>query len=175
MKCKSVLSYVVFYAGCSLLLGGCKGVKESLGSTDWRRKSAVSVLVAEKQVGWLKYQLYFKPQDPKGKNQIVVSLRVINTENNVSPLRRISNNIEAYSTYYEYLLNSAKNDFILQTATYELYPKWFAFENNYNAFPFEVLNVGFEDNALRKKDVPLTLLFTDRVFSHNVVSLKITK
>ena len=55
----------------------------------------------------------------------------------------------------------------------ELYPVYYAFENNYDAFPFETINVGFEYD-LRKNGINslknLQLIYTDKIFSHSTIS-----
>jgi hypothetical protein len=136
-------------------------------------------LVAEQNTDWLKYKIYVLPADTnrerarKTKENLVLSIMVINMKDNASPLRKLCTSLDDYNQYYEYLLNGCKNDIVIHAGKRELYPVYYAFENNYDAFPFETINVGFEYD-LKKNGLSslknLQLVYTDKIFSHGTVS-----
>jgi hypothetical protein len=170
------------------------GLLVCFGSCHTQRQFSNTPLVASKTLlatcdkGWLRYKIYQLPIDKqttkkskqsKNSHPLVFSIMIINQENGDSPLRRICGSLEQYNALYEYLLNQAKNDLALVSGTNVLYPSYCSFENNYNAFPFETLNVGFSADALARykvrKSVPVRLLYMDRVFAHDTVTCDINK
>jgi len=122
-------------------------------------------VLADRSRDWLRYEIYRLP-DTKGNNSIRLSIRVINTRDNTSPLRRVCTNLEDYNTCYEYLLNRAKNDIWLESRSGARYPVYYAFENNYNAFPFETINLGY---SCPDKKHDYRLVFVDRVFARDTL------
>ncbi|GAA4450457.1 hypothetical protein [Rurimicrobium arvi] len=116
-----------------------------------------------------RYEVY---QLPSGKETLALSLRIVNVAGTQSPLRMLSGNIEQYSTYYEYLLNRAAADFRLVCDKEELAPAAYSVENNYNAFPFETINISFYTGRKARSRKRKVLLFADNVFSHQVIWMK---
>jgi len=52
-----------------------------------------------------------------------------------------------------------------------LYPVAYSFENNYNAFPFETINVGFKfSKGIKAGTKDLQLIYDDKVFARDTVS-----
>lgn len=138
-------------------------------------------LIAEYANGWLHYKVYLLPGSSAGltgkqKENLTLSIMVVNIKDNTSPLRKRCTSLDEYNHYYEYLLNSCKDDIVVRDGKKELYPVYYAFENNYDAFPFETINIGFEYD-LRKKGLSslhkLQLIYTDKVFSQAVVNCKL--
>lgn len=123
---------------------------------------------------WLRYKIYLLPEDEAvGRKQKVragvkLSIRVINMHDNSSPLRRLCGDLQDYNTYYEYLLNGAKEEIYLQGKQGLKYPVYYAFENNYNAFPFETINLGYAFSG-REQLKDYQLVFIDRVFSKDTI------
>lgn len=131
------------------------------------------ILVDERSKGWLKYQVYLLPEDIAGKEQdkMMLSIRVINMENNTSPLRRLCTSLDDYNEYYEYLLNHCKEDITVSAGGALLYPVSYSFENNYNAFPFETINVGYRYKAGKEKyKGGVALTYNDKVFAHDTIN-----
>jgi len=165
---------------CLLLLAFC-----GLAACHTARQTATMVkektLIAEYANDWLRYWVYLLPGDNselagKQKENLRLSIMVVNMKDNTSPLRKRCTNLDEYNQYYEYLLNSCKNDIVVRDGKKELYPVYYAFENNYDAFPFETINIGFEYD-LRKKGLSslhkLQLIYTDKVFSQAVINCKL--
>ncbi len=130
--------------------------------------------------GWVKYNIYILTNEAwqkkplKNKKQIILSIRIINAEDNISPLRRQGRSLEQYNVLYEYLLNQAKNDLVLISGNSIAYPVYYSFENNYNAVPFETINVGYDISSMahksKKRGVSMRLLYMDKIFSHDTLS-----
>jgi hypothetical protein len=160
-----------------MTLWGCTASKHI--STIQNKKTQI----AEYSKGDLKYKLYQMPNDlsdKKSKNKkklrsVKLSLMIINMKDNSSPLRRLCTDINQYNIYYEYLLNTAKNELYLRTADKINYPVYYSFENNYNAFPFETINVGYALEHFDKKHTETTLVFVDRVFSKDTLFFNLSK
>lgn len=113
-----------------------------------------------------------KKQQNKTDKNIKLSIMVVNmNSDNASPLRRLCSNLEEYNIKNEYLLNSAKNDIYLVASDNTIkYPVYYAFENNYNAFPFETINVGYAfKNNETKKMKKIKLVYIDRIFSNDSI------
>lgn len=134
------------------------------------------VQVAQFKKGDLSYEIYRQPlagenmqATAKGKqNTIRLSIRIINKAGNVSPLRAVSANYEKYNINNEYLLNGAKNDIMLLVKGLVIYPSYYSFENNYNAFPFETINLGYSLTTQQRK-LPVELIFVDKVFTQDSI------
>lgn len=133
-------------------------------------------LIGETEKGWLKYKFYLMPADNvaskvKGKSKnVVFSIQVINMQDATSPLRKLCSNLDDYNIYYEYLLNQTKNDLTLTSGKSISYPVYYAFENNYNAFPFETINVGYSlDKGGRSRKTTKSLLYVDKIFAHDTI------
>lgn len=162
-RCMGVLCIV-----SAILTGGCMSHKQMSSSGN-----ADNILLGEYRKGWIKYQVYQMPletstQSPARKKieTVKLSIRVINTEDGTSPLRKRCGSLEEYNTYYEYLLNGAKEDIVLLQASKVFYPVFYAFENNYNVVPYETINVGYVKKRARRKNAEhAQLLFNDKVFS----------
>ena len=146
---------------------------------------AEKTLIASRTKGWLKYNIYQMPLDSqalrshKRNRPLIFSIRIINMENDVSPLRRISSSLKQYDVFYEYLLNQTKNDLALVSGTTVVYPSYYSFENSYNVFPFETVNVGFSAEVIAqskfKKSEPVRLLYADKVFAHDTLTCDVKK
>ena len=146
------------------LLTGCHATKTITGTGKTEK-----VLLGEFTRDWLKYRLYLMPEKSgqMGHNKVMqLSIMVENMMDNASPLRKLCTNLDDYNTYYEYLLNGAKNEIYLQSAKSISYPISYSFENNYNVFPFETINVGYRTPD-RKKGTQL--VYIDRVFSRDTL------
>jgi hypothetical protein len=151
-------------------LSGCAGTKRTAVNTE---KYQVSGL----DINGLSYKVFVLPQQPgpnesrhKGSSRnLIFSITVTNTLDNTSPLRKISGDLDQYNTYYEYLLNRCKENLVLKNGNELAYPVYYSFENNYNAFPFETINVGYRLKPLHKNNA-LTLQFTDLVFAHDTLN-----
>jgi len=119
----------------------------------------------------LQYNLYLLPADSVSVPYTRFSIRVLSTTDNFSPLRRLCRNLQEYNTYYEYLLNGAAQDLLLVDRGQILYPVSYSFENNYNAFPFETINVGYRygRQPRRPKKRDLKMIYTDRVFAQDTI------
>ncbi|XZF15210.1 hypothetical protein ACTHGU_03665 [Chitinophagaceae bacterium MMS25-I14] len=137
------------------------------------------VLLGERSKGWLKYQVYLLPNDSARKvannpDYMRLSIMVINMENNTSPLRRLCTSLDDYNGYYEYLLNHCKEDITVSAGGALLYPVSYSFENNYNAFPFETINVGYRYGIRKKKhSTDVLLTYNDKVFSHDTINFNL--
>ena len=163
-----------------LFLSGC-AMNRTATQGGWVAKKT---LIRECDKGWLQYKVYVMPprdsmvvvgHKRKQKVPLVMSIMIINTQTGASPLRAISGNLEEYNTYYEYLLNQAKNDFILFKGTSPEYPVYYAFENNYNVFPFETINIGYPGSVRPslKELKKMNLLYLDKVFSHDTLLMNL--
>jgi len=171
MKDRHYQTSIVF-AGLLLtvILAGCSGPRHASVAQD--REA-----LAQYSRPGLQYNLYLLPEDSataRGKKAAPYarfSIRVINTADNASPLRRLCHNLDEYNTYYEYLLNRALNDLQLIDNGAILYPVSYSFENNYNAFPFETINVGYRIDLrqARKKKHALKMVYADRVFAQDTI------
>lgn len=134
-------------------------------------------MVSELTRDWLRFNVYTIPQSltqqhhsrKSGTSQIIFSIRITNMKDNASPLRKICGDLEQYNTYYEYLLNQCKDQLSLQSGNEIAYPVYYAFENNYNSFPFETINVGYRFKARRDGLENARLVFIDRVFTHDTL------
>lgn len=131
--------------------------------------------IAEFTKGDVRYEVYQiqKEAPTKSKSKILnLSIRLINVGANVSPLRAISKDLEQYSANYEYFLNHAQQDVFLRIKNEPVFPKYYFFENNYNAFPFDVINVGFAIGAQQiKKGVQL--VFVDKLLTRDSIFFNI--
>ena len=148
--------------------------------TTTRPVTTTSELVGTANREWLTYQVYRLPTEKS--NQPVdkklathmYSIRVVNTGDNTSPLRKLSNDLAEYNTYYEYLLNGCKDDISLSgNSGFTAYPVYYAFENNYNAFPFETINVGYTISKKQSREKNMRLVFVDRLFAHDTISISL--
>ena len=132
--------------------------------------------IAQFKKGDLSYEVYRQyatgenmqmAADPK-QSPVRISIRIINKGGNVSPLRAISGNYETYNINNDYLLNGAKNDIMLFVKGRLIYPSYYCFENNYNAFPFETINLGYSLTTKQRKS-PVQLIFVDKVFTQDSI------
>jgi hypothetical protein len=155
----------------SLFAAGCSSSKHAaVNSKD-------KVLLAERDAGWLKYKVYLQPATDTAANKkrprnMQLSIMVINMHDNTSPLRKIVTDLEQYNICYEYLLNRCKDDLHLYDHGKVLYPIAYSFENNYNAFPFETINVGYRYDLNKRKNrhmQGLVLEYADRVFAKDTI------
>jgi hypothetical protein len=161
---------------CWLLIAAACGSNKHVTTNNTKKQ------IAEYSVDWLKYKIYLLPQDTAGSKKhrnradknIKLSIMVINMKDNFSPLRKLCSDIDQYNIYNEYLLNGAKNEIYLQTGTDINYPVYYAFENNYNAFPFETINVGYKLIHKKKDHSEPKLVFVDRVFSKDTITFNLT-
>jgi hypothetical protein len=162
-------------SGCLLIL-----LLLNLYSCTGSRKHAYNTITAKKQLATcvrpgLQYELYQLPPDTaslaKAGPYTKFSIRVINTDDNASPLRRLCRNLDEYNTYYEYLLNGAPEDLQLIDNGTVLYPVSYSFENNYNVFPFETINVGYRyaPKKHKRRSGELKMIYTDRVFARDTI------
>lgn len=154
----------------SILMTSCTTNKKTVSVNNDK------VLLTERSAGWLKYKVYLLPateMSRKGANNMMLSIQVINMQDNTSPLRKICADLDQYNTYYEYLLNRCKEDLLLYWKGEILYPVSYSFENNYNAFPFETINVGYKYDLNKKRNKrmkDLKLAYTDRVFAQDTIT-----
>jgi len=172
-----------------ILLGGVLGaLATSFGCSSPRRTTRAWVsqktLIKEREKGVFRYKVYIMPNQNQAKTRafskkskvpLVLSIRVINKDGGVSPLRGICQDLRQYSILYEYLLNAAKNDFVLLNGNEFEYPIYYSFENNYNAFPFETINIGYSGsvNPSATQLKKLRLLYMDKIFSHDTLLLNL--
>ena len=164
-----IAGYVICVLGC-LFMASCGSGRKAAQQPAAVNAGARSVLLAEVDKGWLKYRIYQNTDTVaiKGDQILRLSIRIINTSDNTSPLRKLCSNLTDYNTYYEYLLNSAKNELVLSDAKAVFnYPVAYSFENNYDAFPFETINVGYR---ITRKTIPQKLIYTDRVFARDTIT-----
>jgi hypothetical protein len=143
----------------------------------------IKTLVYEFDKGWLKYKIFQMPDTAAGAKSkkhmvlqpIMFSIRIINMQDGSSPLRRLCSNLEEYNEYYEYLLNQAKNDIVILNGNEIEYPVYYSFENSYNVFPFETINVGYSRERLKHGDHAknLRLLYQDKIFSHDTLMCRV--
>jgi hypothetical protein len=172
-KRRRLLLAVIFLSGCCGVTTGC-GSPKRLVRTEPQEKR----LISEYEKGWLKYKVFLLPADENdqryaGKNEIIrLSIMVVNIKDNTSPLRKLCSNLDQYNIYYEYLLNSCKNELSLQSAKHVAYPVSYSFENNYDAFPFETINVGYRIGRSKKESYKL--VYVDRVFSQDTLTFPIS-
>ena len=117
-----------------------------------------------------RYELFQLPSDKQVMN---LSLRIVNVKSGESPLRLISADIHQYTAYYEYLLNQAPADFKMIYKGQELFPVSYSVENNYNAFPFETINISFKTGPKAGSRKPKVLLIEDNVFTHKIIWMKL--
>jgi hypothetical protein len=183
-----IMKQTLTATACTLVLMVllCTGIMSCSGPRKTAsNRNTTKVLLAENTRPGLRYELYLLPADStaqRSKQQVPyarLSLRIVNTADNASPLRRICRNLDEYNTYYEYLLNGAPGDLQFIDGKETFYPVSYSFENNYNAFPFETINAGFryDFRRSRRKNAPLQLLYADRVFARDtlVFHLNLTK
>lgn len=145
-------------------LQACHSTKKS-ARTAMKQKE----LISELRTDWLHYKIFRLPDTlkrAKGKEVVQLSIRVLNTMDDTSPLRKLCTDLEQYNIRYEYLLNGAKNEVYLQSPKGISYPVSYSFENNYNAVPFETINVGYHINRLEKGT---RLVYVDRVFAQDTL------
>jgi len=155
---------------CLLICGGCRSTKHTAAPVQERK------LLSSCERPGLRYELYRLPADSvmdyrhsSDVPYFKFSIRIVNTADNASPLRRLCHNLEEYNTYYEYLLNRAVNDLQLIACGTIMYPVSYSFENNYNAFPFETVNAGYRFSNRSGKCRELELRYTDRVFAQDTI------
>lgn len=169
-KDKTVLSVSAMLMFCCSVIIGCTSNKQLA------HVGGEKTLLTEDSAGWLKYKVYLLPTNAEKSGQtdyMQLSIMVINMADNTSPLRRICTNLDNYNTYYEYLLNRCKDDLNLLVQGTILYPISYSFENNYNAFPFETINVGYKYDLRNKRNrhiKDLKLRYADRVFAHDTIT-----
>lgn len=154
-----------------LLLYSCSNSKQTVADNN-------SSPVYELHKDWLTYRVSLIPQAAGAENNrkttnLTLSIRIINRKSNVSPLRGICTNLEDYNTYYEYLLNRCKDDISLVYDGKIAYPVYYAFENNYNSFPFETINVGYRFSPGRRGPKEMKLVFLDKIFSHDTLAFSL--
>lgn len=158
-------SYLLMLLAWCITLNACNSTKKITKVVPRQSKA----LVGSSERGWLHYEVFLLPVDSgiDKKNDVVkLSVRIVNKHDNTSPLRKLCNNLDDYNTLYEYLLNSARNEIYLQTSGAITYPVSYSFENNYNAFPFETINVGYH---IRPKKKAMQLVYVDRVFARDTL------
>lgn len=151
-------------------LGSCSVKKATLAPKQEKTQ------IATFSKGDLTYEIYRQSafnQDGESKveknNEILrLTIRLVNKAGNTSPLRAISRNYEEYNIHNEYLLNGARNDIMLCIQQQYLFPKYYSFENNYNAFPFETINVGYVLGK-KQKHKPIQLIFVDKIFTRDSI------
>lgn len=153
----------VISALLALLLCSCSQSIYRIGVVEQKRK------VSEYANDSFRYELF---QLPSGKQTTNLSLRIVNIKTGESPLRFVAADIRQYTAYYEYLLNQGPADFRMIYQGQELLPVSYSVENNYNAFPFETLNISFKADRKAGSKKPKVLLFEDKVFSHRVIWMK---
>ncbi|MFA6152122.1 MAG: hypothetical protein WC716_12425 [Chitinophagaceae bacterium] len=170
MKVKTNLRQVKYFSLLGILFSGC--ITKHLTSTDGSKDNRIQI--GEFQKGDLSYEIFrldnfnqITSEQSKLKT-IKLSVRIINKGGGQSPLRAISNNLDEYNSRYSYLLNNAKNDLIIKTHSAVLCPVYYSFENNYNAFPFETINVGYELNRKQAKG-SVQLIFVDKIFTQDSI------
>lgn len=147
-----------------LQLQACHTMHKTTGASSRGKE-----LISELRTDWLHYKIFRLPdtlQRPKGNEYIQLSIRVLNTMDDTSPLRKLCTDLEQYNIRYEYLLNGAKNEVYLQSPKGISYPVSYSFENNYNAVPFETINVGYHISRLEKGT---RLVYVDRVFAQDTL------
>lgn len=133
------------------------------------------LLIDEVDKGWLRFSLYvLNDTVANGQHEMLYSIRVVNTSDNFSPLRKIVKNIDEYNIAYAYLLNQAKNDFILFSNNDLFYPSYYAVENNYNAFPFEAINVGYSILEKKQRHSDRLIAYVDKVFTQDTIVFNLT-
>lgn len=157
----------------ALMWTGCKSGHKVMQVTKAPKTSKVQTELADYTRDWLRYRVYLQPatEVTAQKDQsraLKLSIRVINIKDNSSPLRRLCSNLDEYNFYYEYLLNSAKEEIYLQGKNGIKYPVFYAFENNYNAFPFETINLGYTFSG-REQLKDYRLIYIDRVFAKDTL------
>lgn len=170
----------------SVMIGAGCGIRQKLA--DRKPASDQKTMIGEINRGWLRYQIYLIPasdliasnsqRTKQGRGSLQFSIRIINMETSTSPLRRLCTGLDDYNLFYEYLLNGAKNDLLLVSGTDVSYPVSYSFENNYNAFPFEIINVGYSSEVSgkkRRRSDAMTLLFVDKIFSHDTLFCRVGK
>lgn len=159
-----------------IIVSACSGSKKTIVTAD-------KILVSEFERDWLKFRVFLLPQSQSdvhnskkehGQKNMVFSIMIINMKDNASPLRKICGNLDEYNTYYEYLLNRCKENISLQQNGEIAYPVYYSFENNYNSFPFETINVGYRFKEKRRTNVP-ELVFDDKIFSHTILRFSLDK
>ncbi len=133
-------------------------------------------MIGECRKGWLQYKVFMLPAENNGetyhgKRTVALNIMVINMIDNTSPLRKRSADLEQYNIQYEYLLNTCKNEIILNGKKTVSYPVSYSYENNYNAFPFESINVGY---AVAAKKQSYQLVYVDRIFSQDTVTFSLS-
>lgn len=166
-------NYWFIFSVCLIVFEGCDSIKHTSA------KKNIKTQIAEYSNDELKYKVFLMPQESvtlKSKEKtksIKFSIMIINMKNNFSPLRRLCSDINDYNIYNEYLLNGAKNEIYLLTNSGINYPTYYLFENNYSAFPFETINVGYSVPSPVKKGTQFTLVYVDRVFSKDTISFNL--
>lgn len=160
----------LWYVAAGALFNSCSIPGQTLAGTEKYQVGGI-------ELSGLSYKVFVLPGQPDqsgikhksdGQN-LILSITVTNREDNISPLRKISGNLDQYNTYYEYLLNRCKENLVLRNGSELFYPVYYSFENNYNAFPFETINVGYRLKRTRKEKA-LTLQYTDLVFAHDTLN-----
>lgn len=153
---------------CLIMLAGasCKVGKPASA------KQNDKILVSERSKGWLRYEVYLLPVETKRNDEnVMLSIRIVNTYDNNSPLRKLCTSLDDYNQYYEYLLNHTKEDITMTAKGTLLYPVAYSFENNYNAFPFETINVGYRFATTKNAHAKaLVLTYDDKVFGRDTVN-----
>jgi|GEM_PF-4592264 len=159
--------------GVGLVLTGACSVKKAVAP---ERQVATKKQVAQFRKGDLAYEVYRqyltetngKKADRSKKESVRLMIRIVNKANNVSPLRAMSGSYDAYNSNNEYLLNGAKNDIMLLIKGQYIYPLYYSFENNYNSFPFETINLGYSISRQQKRSA-VQLVFIDKVFTQDSI------
>jgi hypothetical protein len=168
-KCIVALTYLTVLSACS---------SNKHVATNHTQSTAKKVQIAEFEHDWVRYQVYLLTNEKinRKSNAVKLSIMVINTKNNSSPLRRLCSDINQYNVYNEYLLNGAKNEIFIMKADRIYYPIYYSFENNYNAFPFETINIGYSlPSPSKRQNDSTTLVFIDRVFAQDTIYFNLTK
>lgn len=154
------------------VMSSCHSSRKTIAQARTERE-----LISEYRKDDLLYKVFRLPDKPGGERvasagnrNVMLSIRVINMKDNASPLRSRCTNLDEYNTLYEYLLNSCKNEIYLQNGKNISYPVSYSFENNYNAFPFETINVGYH---ISRKSSNCKLVYVDRVFSRDTITFTI--
>jgi hypothetical protein len=159
---------------CSVL-SSCLLVKKHAHSS---LISTTPALIVQIKKGWINYQLYKISDTTVSKiRSMQFAIRIVNTLDNLSPLRKLSNNLDMYNTYYAYLLTQAKYDLLLLTERNKAYPCTnFTFENNYNAFPFDAFTFGFSlAGSNKNRKAQKYIQYIDQVFTKDTILFQLPK
>lgn len=166
-------SYYLVLLSC--MFASCGFVKKQTVSSS---VAPSQKLIAQVKKDWINYQLYqLSDTTVQQQRSRLFAIRIVNTADNYSPLRKLSSNLEAYNTMYAYLLNQAKYDLLLQSDKGKQYAcSYYAFENNYNAFPFDAMTIGFTiEGKKRYRHAQQQIQYIDHVFTQDTILFQLPK